>query len=159
MDRHTDAVADSGRKNAAVLALRVEHKDVSAFGLRTPCGAEWIFRDPFLQRRRIEFGHIVGDIAGGPDRYEHLRAVLREDDVAGPVRRLTGCQLCDTHFGCPTRLQVAIAVREADDRTAVADVDPFRVGIVRVEGNAEWALKTGRKDLNLAGGGTVDAWA
>src|SRR4029077_20457739 len=61
-DRHADAVADAGREDVAVLALRIEREHCGAVGLIAPGGAEPMRGLPGLQFRRAQLSHSVADI-------------------------------------------------------------------------------------------------
>ncbi len=75
-----------------------------------------------------------------PTEAKSFAAVLREDEVAGPVAAAAQTpaagQVGEVLHGAAGR-EVAILVGEAHDGVGVADVDPLRIGAVGIEGDAE----------------------
>src|SRR5581483_9818691 len=75
----------------------------------------------------------------------HLRAVLRENDVARPVAAAfepaAAGNTGDDRLARAARPRVAAPVREAHDRSRVRHVNVLRVRADRIEGDAEWLIQ------------------
>ena len=91
---------------------------------------------------------IVGivDVRVRADRHVQRLSVAREAEIARPVaaapEEAAARQLSD-RLGRATRLDVAAAIREANDRVGVADVEPLRVAHRRIEGEPERFVQPG----------------
>jgi hypothetical protein len=125
-----DRVADARGEDALVLAVGVERQDARAALLAV----------------------VVVDVRARADRDVQGLAVGRElqsrvQCPPPPTLLVAAGDVLDDRLGLARGLRVAVLVGEADDRVGVADVDVFRVGPDRVEGDAERAVQAGGEDL------------
>ncbi len=94
----------------------------------------------------------VVDVGVRADGGEELAAVLREDQVAGPVAAAAQAsaagQVGELFHGA-ARLQVAVLVGEAHDAVGVADVNPLRIGSEGIKRDAEGLMQAGGEDGDL----------
>ena len=95
---------------------------------------------------------VVVDVRPRADRDVQGLAVGRELQVARPVPAAADAlvaagDVLDDRLGLARGLRVAVLVGEADHGVGVADVDVFRLGPDRVEGDPERPVQAGGEDL------------
>src|ERR1700735_1088916 len=90
LNRKARTVANAGRVDPLVLAVRVEGQHVGAALLVAERGADRRFGDARLVRAR----HALVDIAAGANGYEQSLVVRRKGEVAGPMSAAAR-QACD----------------------------------------------------------------
>ena len=141
------AVAQAGRDDLLVLAVRIEGQHVGAPFFGVPGGAERLApssRPPARpwQRRRE---HVERDVGARADREEHRLPSGENDDVARPVMASTGC----ARRSAPARrtLSGRRSCSGSAPRCRVGDIDPLRVGTGRIERDAIGLVEAGREDL------------
>src|SRR5262245_56745717 len=158
----TDPSDEIGRKVVAeAFALHVRHPDISSTGLnreserRTKAGGVnpdgHAFGSVLLDDGAIHFERIdirIVNVGGGSHSNEQTLAIEGEYDVANPVVPRSR-QVTNNNRPRAAGLQISVAIREADDRFRVADVNPLWIRTGRIKGYSERTFHVARKNGNF----------
>src|SRR5262245_25366030 len=146
---------------AEALAFHVRHPDISSTGLnreserRTKAGGVRpdgnAFGGVLLDGGAIHFERIdirIVNVGGGSHSNKQTLAIEGEYDVANPVvpRRR---EVTNNNRPRAAGFQIPVAIREADDRFRVADVNPLRIRTGRIKGYAERTFHVAGKNGNF----------